>query len=104
MLRREVSQQHFSHRRRVRRQTRSHNKIDAHDALGLYARHVHHLGAVEDGGGTRLVQCVGDFLHHRLRDIRHVNRRELCEAEVEEARRERKIRAVLDEHSRVPGA
>ncbi len=85
----------------MRRQPRSDHQIDAHDSLRLHAGDVDDVLAVEDGGGTRLVERGGDLLHERLRHVGHVNRGQIGEPEVEDARRQGKQLGALDDVTEV---
>ena len=79
----------------MRRQPRSDDQVDAHDALGGDPRDVDGIVAVQHRDRARLAQRVDDALHERLRDVGDVDGRQVGEAQIEDARRQREVRSVV---------
>ena len=94
LARREVGQQHPTHRGGDGGQARAERERDGHDPLGRHPGHVDDLVAVEHGHRDRLVHLLGERLHRRLGDLADAERRQVGVAEVEHLRRELELAPV----------
>ena len=90
-----IAELHAAERGVEGRQAAADRQRRRHDAARRDARHIDDLGALQDRAGAGFAEPLAQLFHQRQRAVDPVLRREIGEAEFEDARRQRERAAVL---------